>query len=188
MDAKVKAYIDAGKKIEKENKSLEEQSIEFSKREKLISLGLFSKGKTVYSDDYNDEAGDCEWDEQRQQWKYTEIIVPEVTDEEYAAILESEAIQNEDKTTKSSGPSNTAPVEDKRAAEKYLGICASTSLGLAIIVFIVGIVFAIREESWNPFWIGLLVADAYVAGWAILKVVCNISNNLHDLNEKTKKS
>ena len=186
MDAKVKAYIDAGKKIEKENKSLEEQSMEFSKREKLISLGLFSKGKTVYSDDYNDEAGDCEWDEQRQQWRYTEIIVPEVTEEEYAAILESEAIQKGEEKTKPIGPSAESPKENKRAAETYLEVCSVISLGLALIALIAGIYFAIVQESWNPFWIGFLVSDFYVAGWATLKVICNISNNLHDINEKTK--
>lgn len=187
MDAKVKAYIEAGKKIERENKSLEEQSMEFSKREKLISLGLFTKGEIVYSDEYNAESGDAEWDDERQQWRYTEIIVPEVTDEEYEAILKSEAIQNEEKAGKTSIPAVAEMKTNKRAAESYLEACAIGSLVLAVIALIVGIAMAVEAESWNPFLIGFLIADVYVAGWATLKVVCNISNNLHDINEKVGK-
>ena len=113
--------------------------------------------------------------------------MPEVTDEEYEAILKSEAIQNEANNRKKSAGIFDETPKNKRAAEGYLEACAIGSLILAIAALIVGIVLAVKQEQSLPFWIGFLVADAYVAGWAVLKVVCNISNNLHDLNEKTRR-
>jgi len=190
MDAKVKAYIDKGKKILNENAELEEEGRAYDKRQKLIELGIFTKGKEIYTDEYNNDDPDCEWVEERNQWRSVEIIVPEVTDEEFEQILESERIQKEDAVGKSSGPKvpfATDEKDNKRSAEKFLSACASGSLVLAVVILILGIVLSAKADNWEIFVGAVFLAALYVGSWALLKVICNVSNNLHDLNEKVKK-
>ena len=190
MDAKVKAYIDKGKKILNENAELEEEGRAYDKRQKLIELGIFTKGKEILTDEYNEEDPGCEWDEEKGKWRSIEYIVPDVTDEEFEQILESEKIQKEDAGGKSSGlktPYGSDAKENKRSAEKFLEIFAAVSVIMAIIVVVLGIVLSSQSDNWTIFVGALIVAGIFMTDWAFLKVICNVSNNLHDLNEKVKK-
>ena len=183
MDPKVAAFIEAGKKAEKEQQELEQQAKKFGREEALISLGLCTKGKKVYSDDYisNDDV----WDDEKGKWLHQEIIVPDVTDEEFAEIMKYAKLQEMSlDTTAVETPDQVA--KESRNAESYLKGLAIVSEIIAIIIIVAGIIFSINSKEFLVFVAALAIAGVYFINWAFLKVICNISNNLHDINEKIK--
>lgn len=190
MDAKVKAYIDQGKKILNENAELEEEGRAYDKRRKLIELGIFTKGEEMLTEEYNDEDPNCEWDEEKGMWRSIEYIIPEVSDEEFEQILESERIQKEDVSGKTSEPKPQIVSDAKvktRSAEKLLDALAVVSAILAVVVVILGVVSSFQMENLYILVGAIFLAIIFLTDWAFLKVICNVSNNLHDLNEKVKK-
>ena len=183
MDPKVQAFIEAGKKVEKEQANLEEQAKKFGQTETLISLGIFTLGKVEYNDECIDE--NDEWDENKGKWIHQEKIVPDVTDEEYAEILKYAKIQDKNIENDNIGSANDEVKPDKNA-ENYLLSWAYASLILAVIVDIAGIILALSQSSWIIFLAAIGISSIYYFSWAVLKVLCNISNNLHNINEKVK--
>lgn len=65
-------------------------------------------------------------------------------------------------------------------AENVLTIVANITLIVGIMVSIV----IINKESTA---LGLGILAFSLVTWAVLKVLCNISNNLHEINSKMKK-
>lgn len=190
MDAKVKAFIDKGKKILNENAELEKEGRAYDKRQKLIELGIFTKGKEILTDEFNEDDPNCEWDDEKGKWRSTEYIVPEVTDEEFAQILESERIQEEDAGSEPSASKKSLGSEakaNKRSAEKFLYFFAVVNAFMSVIAVVLGTVLSLRMGDWIIIVEALTIALIFLTDWAFLKVICNVSNNLHDLNEKVKK-
>lgn len=204
MDAKVKSYIDAGKNIVKQKAENEEQSRIYNKRQKLIDLGLFETGRIVYTDEYNYNDPNCEWDGERSQWKSTEIIVPDVTDEEFEQILESERIQKETSSFKTSISNKSAAIhKDKEveketvykyavnpSAESMINVIASIVLVLGILIGVVCIIAAIAlfndyetESGWTLLCIGVGAFILFFITWAFIKVLVNISRNMYNIIE-----
>lgn len=183
MDPKVQAFIEAGKKAEKEQELLDEQAKKYGQAETLISLGIFSLGKVEYTDECLDE--NDKWDEKKGKWIHQEKIVPDVTDEEYEEILKYAKIQDKDDIV-NNAKLGIDDVKTNKNAENYLSALSVSSLILAIAVDIVGIVLALSQSSWTIFVVAIGISSIYYFGWAILKVLCNISNNLHSINGKIK--
>lgn len=81
--------------------------------------------------------------------------------------------------TKPSSPRTTEEVQSSYA-ENILGCIAILTLVLGIIGSIV--ILTIMEEKLSA----LFCFISSIITWAVLKVLCNISNNLHEINKKMK--
>lgn len=193
MNAKVQAYIDAGKQIVKENEDLEAQAVLYSRREKLISLGLYDKGEVTYSEDYRDDVDECEWDAEKGKWRCNEIIVPEVTDEEYEAILKSEQIQKEEQkkgkfAVESKDDSGVNP-----SAENIVDTVARLVIIASVVIAVLAVIGTIvqaanyGEDAGVILLTGIILLVFGVVKWAFLKVLVNISRNLFAIRDELKK-
>ena len=168
MDATVKEFLDAAKAKERE-------AFEKKRDEHLISLGLVKKGESVreYSDSYNYVFN--KWDEEAKKYYREKLVAISVTDEEY------EEIKNVANT-----PTTAEDKEIDNGAEKFLGVINGIMLAISIIAAVVLSFIAIGEEEFGFFLIGLGVLLIGLISWAIVKVMLNISNNLHEINSKLK--
>ena len=173
MDENVKKFIEAAKAAERKRYESERDCL-------LISLGLIDHTKTwrEYSDYYTSTHTD--WDDEKGKY-YKVVLEPiEVSDEEYEEIKKY------------------APKDTKKeilseelignGAEKFLSVINGLSLSIGIIVSIVLMVMAINANMYAGY---ILLSAAVVLlvsliSWAIVKVVLNVSNNLHAINSKIK--
>ena len=173
MDERVKKFIDAAKAAERQRFEHERDSL-------LISLGLIDPDKThrEYSDYYSVTYSD--WDAEKGKY-YRVVTEPiEVSDEEYEEIkryapndakkeiLGEELIEN--------------------GAEKFLSVINGLSLAIGIITSIVLFVMAISAYKNGGYMLlsAAIVLLISLVSWAIVKVVLNVSNNLHKINSKIK--
>ena len=168
MDAK--EFLDAAKAKER---------AEFEKKrdEHLISLGLINEeeSKCEYSDRYDYTQGNILYDAKLDKY-YKGVKVPlQVSDEEYEEILKF-------------APTTVAINEDtlNNGAEKFLGTINTIILVVSIIAAVSLAIYAMYWEEGALFLIGLGVLLVGLISWAIVKVMLNISNNLHKINSKLK--
>ncbi len=166
---KIQEFIKAAKTKERE---------EFEKQRDLhlVSLGLVDETKTVkeYSKVYTSQYPI--FDQEKNQY-YRVVNIPlEVTDEEYEEIKRL-----------------TPPVVDKgeelgENKEQLLKVLNGIMLGVAIIATIVLIITAINAYRIGGYYFLAAVALLFISllNWALVNVLINISNNLHDINSKLK--
>lgn len=168
MDAKVKEFLETAKAKERE---------EFEKKrdKHLISLGLIKETKKEYSDYYNWEYATYD-DEVKKYYRKVHIPV-EVTDEEYDEIL---------RVSPPATKIEEVVIED--GAERFLGVMNVISLIVGIIAALV-LVFVAMDSYRNGgyyFMGGVALLLMSLISWAIVKVILNISDNLHKINSKLK--
>ncbi len=165
MDAKVKEFLDAAKAKEKKERD-----------NHLISLGLIDEGKTQREYSQNYGAGFYQWDEEKKMYYNDKAVPVEVTDEEYEEIK------------KYSSKNAVESVELDNGAESFLKV-------INIIVLIIGIIATVglliaAANSYRGGGVYVLSAAAVLVvsliSWAVVKVVLNMSNNLHKINSKLK--
>lgn len=170
MNAKVKEFLDGAKAKERE---------EFEKRrdEHLISLGLLddeSETVRVYSN-YRDDLY-FYWDEEKKMYYYEGKQPIKVTDEEYEEIIKYSKKDVVDET------------KLKNSAEKFLGVINQINLAFGIIAAVVLIFVALSVYHNQVIYVlaSIVILFTSLISWAIVKVVLNISNNLHKINSKLK--
>ena len=79
-----------------------------------------------------------------------------------------------------------------RRAEAILSLIAQASLIIGIIVSVILFVLGLkicdyyREIGYSLLISTLVIMISSVATWGVLKVLCNISSNLHEINKKMK--
>ena len=171
MDAKVKEFLETAKAKERE-------AFEKKRDEHLISLGLINEEESVreYSEAYNHGKGFVKWDaEQQKYYKYITIVPVSVSDEEYAEIQKVSA-----------APTTIEDETVENGAEKFLGVINGIVLVVSIIAAVILALVAMSEAESALFFIGLGVLLVGLISWAIVKVMLNISNNLHEINSKLK--
>lgn len=169
MDAKVKEFLETAKAKERE-------AFEKKRDEHLISLGLVNEGESVreYADNYNYVFN--KWDEETKKYYREKLVAISVTDEEYEEIKKYSA---------------TDVVEEEElenGAEKFLAVINGISLAIGIIAAIV-LIFVALDSYRNGgyfFLASVVILLMSLVSWAIVKVVLNISNNLHKINSKLK--
>ena len=170
MDTKVKEFLDAAKAKERE-------AFEKKRDEHLISLGLVNEGESVreYADNYNYVFN--KWDEEAKKYYREKLVAISVTDEEYEEIKKYSATN-----------AVAAKEELENGAEKFLAVINGISLTIGIIAS-VALMFVAADSYRNGGYF-LLASVAILlmslVSWAIVKVILNISNNLHKINSKLK--
>ena len=144
------------------------------RQKKLIELGLYEaievdgqNGYDSYEWVWNNEKGISER-------KYIKRYDIDISDEEYEEIL------------KYYPNTNSTPISD--SAESILEVLNVMTLifGIAagFICFIIGVI----GQYGSSYLIisGICIAIISIISWAALKVILNISNNLHQINSKLK--
>lgn len=169
MDEKVKEFLETAKAKERE-------AFEKKRDEHLISLGLVNEGESVreYADNYSYIFN--KWDEETKKYYREKLVAISVTDEEYEEIKKYSA---------------TDVVEEEElenGAEKFLAIINGISLAIGIIAAIVLIFVALNSYRNGGYFFlaSVVILLMSLVSWAIVKVVLNISNNLHKINSKLK--
>ena len=183
MDQKVRDYIERGKKAAQKNESLGEHDKLFTRRDLLISLGLYTQGKEVYSAVPNPEAKDRVWDEEKKMWRYHEIIVPELTDDEYEAVLEARKALRENKEDWTP----RTRFEKKKtasAAETILDVMAIICLIVAVVIMVIGLYGTIKVKTLAGLFWGLGESAPYFLAWAMMNIISNISANIRGIKEQ----
>lgn len=171
MDEKVKEFLETAKAKKRE-------AFEKKRDEHLISLGLINEEESVreYSEAYNYGKGFVKWDaEQQKYYKYITIVPVSVSDEEYEEIQKVSA-----------APTTIEDETVENGAEKFLGVINGIVLAVSIIAAVILALVAMSEAGGALFFIGLGVLLVGLISWAIVKVMLNISNNLHEINSKLK--
>lgn len=171
MGAKVKQFID-------DAKAKERAKFEAKRDEHLIALGLIDEEKSGIEYSPTFEKGFSHWDEEKKQY-YREVKIPvNVTDEEYAEILKYTS------QTKEADIADDATL--KNGAERFLGVVNT----IGLIIFILGalgcIILAFDNSEGEYLLMALGVLIIGLIYWSTVKVVLNISNNLHKINSKIK--
>lgn len=170
MDAKVKEFLDAAKAKERE-------AFEKKRDEHLISLGLIDEESEVvreYSSYYSTRFE--KWDVDKKMYYYDRKQPVKVTDEEYEEIL------------KYSTKNEIEEIEIENGAEKFLSVMNGINLAIGIIAAVV-LIFVALDAYRNGgyyFLASVVILLTSLISWAIVKVVLNISNNLHKINSKQK--
>ena len=168
MDPKVKQFLD-------EAKAKERTEFEKQRDAHLIKLGLVDEEKSTieYSKSYSEALGFVNYDAEKDMY-YKGVFVPvEVTDEEYEQIKRYTAPK-----VQAVADSN----DEANSAEVFL---ANVNNIVRVIVIVSSILLAI-EGSWMLFLVGVLVLLGGLITTAAVKVLLNISNNLHEINAKIK--
>lgn len=166
MDTKVKEFLE-------EARAKERKAFERKRDEHLISLGLIKETKKKYSDYYSYTYSNYD-DETKKYYQLINVPV-EVSDDEYEEIK------------KFSAP--TTPVEEiDNGAEKFLSVMNGINLAIGIMAAVV-LIFVALDAYRNGgyyFLASVVILLTSLISWAIVKVVLNISNNLHKINSKQK--
>jgi hypothetical protein len=172
MDAKVKEFLDAAKAMERE-------AFEKKRDEHLISLGLINDEESVleYSDSYNYNKGFVKYNSKLDKYYRVVKVVPvKVSDEEYEEIKKVSAT-----------PAAIHEENIGNGAEEFLGVVNGIILVISIIATVAIFFIATLEEGRGIFFlIGLGILLIGLISWATVKVMLNISNNLHKINSKLK--
>ncbi len=191
MDAKVKEFLDTAKVKERE-------AFEKKRDELLISLGLIDDEKSTreYSDQFT--YGFNKWDKEAKKYYRETLVAITVTDEEYEEIKKysnsTKSVAEEVTPTKNVVQDVTPAksiVEDvklENGAEKFLSAINGISLTMGIISAVVLIIVGLDTygDGWYFFLVSIVVLLMSLISWAIVKVILNISNNLHKINSKLK--
>lgn len=166
MDTKVKEFLDAAKAKERE-------AFEKKRDEHLISLGLISEVVREYSSHYSTRFE--EWDVDKQMYYYDRKQPVKVTDEEYEEIL------------KYSTKNEIEEIEIENGAENFLSVMNGINLAIGIMAAVVLIFVALAYRNGGYYFLAsVVILLTSLISWAIVKVVLNISNNLHKINSKQK--
>lgn len=170
MDARVKEFLDAAKAAER-------KKFEDERDAHLISLGLVDPEKTrlEYSklDYYTYHYP--EWDDELKKY-YRVVKMPvEVTDEEYEAIKQA-----------SQEPTSVKLEKLSNGAEKFLGVINTIVLIIYILAAVILSMMTLSEKNALFLLAGLCTLIIGLISWAIVKVMLNVSNNLHQINSKLK--
>lgn len=181
MHELVKKYLDEG--MAKEQAILDEE-VRMKKEERdkyLLSLGLVAGKERRYNKTY--EMPYTSWDKEKEMYYYDAEIPVEVTDEELAEIKKYEKFHK--------GEVKASTDEEKSAinngAESTLSAINSVFYVLSWIAAFIMFVFGLGEPSYRGLILDalFLILGATIT-WAAVKVYVNISNNLHELNAKSK--
>jgi hypothetical protein len=170
MNTKVKEFLDRAKAKERE-------AFEKRRDEHLISLGLLDEESECvreYSSYYSSFFPN--WDAEKKMYYYDRKQPIKVTDEEYEEILKYSTKDAVEETKIENG------------AEKFLGVMSVINLVIGIIAAVV-LVFVALDTYLNGgyyFLASVVILLTSLISWAIVKVVLNISNNLHKINSKLK--
>ena len=167
MNPKVKQFLD-------EAKAKERAEFEKQRDAHLMKLGLVDEEKSTieYSDSFLPARGFDKYDRELNKY-YKSVPAPiEVTDDEYELIkrysaTKPQAILNND-------------------AETFLDKVNSIVTCVSILASIVLVALALIDESWTLFWGAVVIAIVSLISSAAVKVLLNISNNLHEINSKLK--
>ena len=172
MNPKVKQFLE-------EAKAKERAEFEKQRDAHLITLGLGDEEKSTleYSDCYSPALGFEKYDREQNKY-YKRVPAPiEVTDEEYEQIKRYTAPKVQ----------TIADSDDEaNSAEVFLGGINNIVRIIVIATSIVIAIFALIESSWMLFLLGVLLLLGGLITTAAVKVLLNISNNLHDINSKLK--
>ena len=164
MDPKVKEFIETAK-------SKERAEFEKKRDEHLISLGLIKEQIREYSDSYGD--GYYQYDEEKNKYYKDSLVLVNVTDEEYEEIKKIA----------------TKPEEVENGAENFLRVINGISLVIGIIFAVILIIASVNsygDESTTFLIAGIVVLLISFVSCAIIRVLLNISDNLHKINAKLK--
>ena len=168
MNEKAQKFID-------EAKAAQRAKFELERDELLVELGLVEEDR-VYSEDAFKHRH-FQYDVDKRMWYYVEPI--SVTDEEF------EEIKKWNKSTESTESTKEHLIDN--GAEKFLGVCNTIFLVICIIATIVLLITAMSVYEGGVYLvIGLALLFISLIFWASVKVVLNISNNLHRINSKIK--
>ena len=179
MHELVKKYLDEGKA--KEQELLDEEALKKKEQRDryLIRLGLISGTERRYNKKYGDPY--YTWDKKEKMYYYDAPIPVEVTDEELEEIQKYEKFQ---------GESPSLPVEEKptikNGAEETLSAINSIFYVLAWIAAFIMFVLGMSKGFYGLVWNAVQLVIYSTIAWAVVKVYVNISNNLHELNAKSK--
>jgi hypothetical protein len=182
MDPVVKKFLDAAKAAERKRFEQERDCI-------LISLGLIDPDKTrrEYNDldYYTHEFPD--WDPEKKKYYRTINGAVDVTDEEFEEIRKYAPKVTVKETVKELN-STQRDVDLKNGPEKFLAVINGIALALGIISAIFILFYALSAKGVGGYFVltalGILLVS--FVSWAIVKVMLNISNNLHMINSKLK--
>lgn len=167
MNPKVKQFLE-------EAKAKERAEFEKQRDAHLIKLGLVDENKSTieYSDCYSPACGFEKYDREQNKY-YKRVPAPiEVTDEEYELIKRYSA---------------TKPtVTQNNDAEIFLDKVNSFVAIVSIVTSIVLAALALKDGSWVLFLGAVVIAIVSLISSAAVKVLLNISNNLHEINSKLK--
>lgn len=172
MDPKVKQFLD-------EAKAKERAEFEKQRDAHLIKLGLVDEEKSTveYSESYSLEMGFVNYDSQKDKYYKGTVVPVEVTDEEYEQIKRYTAPK-----VKAVADSNDVA----NSAEVFLGVVNNIVRVVVVVSSIALAIFALSEELWIFFILGVVVLLGGLIVTATTKVLLNISNNLHEINAKIK--
>ena len=137
---------------------------EKQKKEHLISLGLIDETKSVEVIEYYDVwdgTQECQWIPNKQKYrkKVQKYEALDVTDEEYQEILKYAPVQDSQ---------NSVEAKSKKQTRWSNVICV-TSIIMTIVCAVIGILYALIEDSFMPIiWvlIYLAVYIPYAIGFA----------------------
>lgn len=168
LSPKVQEFIENAKKAQTEAEEMEMQKQQVERDEYLISLGLYTEEKV---EGIMDSFGNKYYD--------TVKTAISVTDEEF------------DEIKKYAPKEKVSPIqatcELNNGAEQLLNVLNTIGLIIACIVAIILITNGI--SSYNQDYlivVGVVFAMISVISFSCMKVVLNISNNLHKINSKLK--
>ena len=187
MDELVRDFF---QKAEEEEKQKEAASKEKQRKDKdkiLIENGLFTEER-VYME--NRGWGEAFYDQEKKQYYKSTKKAVEVSDEEYARILEIINKKKQAKETKHEEKPTKKPVhlEDVYPkAEKIMHLIIKINLIVtilsAVVIIIGGLVINDGFASFGAaLGIAIVVVIVGILVWASSMVIINISNNLHNLS------
>lgn len=167
MNQRVEKFIE-------EAKSRKRQEYERERDELLVKLGLTEEEK-VYSDDAHLRPH-SQWDAAKRAWYYLKPIA--VSDEEYEEIKKWAPCDKAD----------TPSVKINNRAEKVLRVFNVITLIISVVLSLILLMAALNTYKYRSILMVVAIAILLLAlvGWAKIKVVLNISNNLHRINAKQK--
>lgn len=166
MHPKVEEFLQKAKEEELKNR-----------QKKLIELGLYEKVECDGTNGFH--ACNRVWNQERQCYElkhYTHVAI-DVSDEEYEEILNANANAN----------ANANNTRRSDGAESILGILNVITLILGIAAGFICLIIGVNNYGSGSLIIsGICITIISIISWAALKVILNISNNLHQINSKLK--
>lgn len=180
MNPQVLEFIEQAKKTQIETSDLEMQRQQAERDALLISLGLYRNEIVEVEKQvaYKINFDGVKYDEENDIY-YREIkCALDVTDEEFEEIKKY-APQKENIGRKEGDDINNS-------AEQLLGVINGLSLVVCCILALILVVGGISNSESYEVCIGVCLALVSLISYACIKVVLNISNNLHQINSKLK--
>lgn len=170
MEPMVKEFIEKARAKEREKFEKERDKV-------LISLGLISETVREYSATRSYPY--TEYDADKETYYCEKKIPVKVSDEEFE-IIKKYAEANSELAKADSEP---AELELDNGAEKFLGVINGILLTVSIIAS-AGLIFL--ADGGYYLLGGLVLLLLSIISFASIKVILNISNNLHKINSKLK--